>query len=202
MCLCVWEREVTLCISSAPALWFLWGTDVHNLIQCLIPLFSLSAVPAPPTVCTHTHVHTHTNTRPHTHTHIFSLRKGSGNSSHVNICRRFHLHAEDFYCLFPFKLRLCVLLWSQHLIQSGVTSSLTVRSSVGQLWPCVQQSCYKHGTSAKGNSPIHSLFLMHEDLEEGSHESLKSLKKNLNPGLQNLRLNVCLKHIIFTHDRA
>lgn len=62
VCLCVcWERvrAVILFISSAPALWFLWGTDVHNLIQCLIPLYSLSPVPAPPTVCTHTSSHTH-----------------------------------------------------------------------------------------------------------------------------------------------
>lgn len=31
------KRAVILSISPAPALWFLWGTDVHNLIQCLIP---------------------------------------------------------------------------------------------------------------------------------------------------------------------
>lgn len=66
------EREVTLSISSAPALWFLWGTDVRNLIQCLIPLYSLSPVPAPPTVCKHTQT-------PHTqvHTHIVSWERQS-----------------------------------------------------------------------------------------------------------------------------
>lgn len=59
------ERErvkVTLSISSAPALRFLWETDVHNLIQCLIPLHSLSLVPAQPTVYRHTHTHVHTQT--------------------------------------------------------------------------------------------------------------------------------------------
>lgn len=56
--------EVSLSVSSAPALWFLWGTDVHNLIQCLIPLYSLSLVPAPPTVCLS--AHTHTGERTHT----------------------------------------------------------------------------------------------------------------------------------------
>lgn len=50
VCLCETERAVILFISSAPALWFLWGTDVHNSIQSH-PLNSLS-VPAPPTACT------------------------------------------------------------------------------------------------------------------------------------------------------
>lgn len=91
----VWEREreVTLSISSAPALWFLWGTDVHNLIQCLIPLHSLSPVPAPPTVCKHT------QTRALARTHILSLGKDSHiwqRLSHVNVWGRIHLCAEEF----------------------------------------------------------------------------------------------------------
>lgn len=80
--LCETERAVILFISSAPALWFLWGTDVHNSIQSLIPLNSLS-VPAPPTACM-AHLHTLVSCECAFHSHLHSVNVSLCSSASIS----------------------------------------------------------------------------------------------------------------------
>ena len=143
------EREVTLSISSAPALWFLWGTDVHNLIQCLIPLYSLSPVPAPPTVCEHTqtrsqtHTQAQADTHTHTHTHIVSWERQSYIAATFSYeCAGVYSPAYwgHFTVCFPLCSGCVSCSWVNTWYNQVSLPPLSVCTSVGQLWPWAQRS--------------------------------------------------------------